>query len=79
VAAWAAYSIPAFAQTDPAVAFGAREGIEDIALSPDGKQIAFIAPGTGQSSALFVVPVDKSAPPRRVTGASGSPERLTGC
>ena len=60
-------------------AFGAREGIEDIALSPDGKQIAFVAPGTGQSSALFVVPVDKSAPPRRVTGASGSPERLTGC
>ena len=79
VAVLAAYSLPAAAQTDPAAAFGAREGIEDIALSPDGKQIAFIAPGTGQSSALFVVPVDKSAPPRRVTGASGSPERLRYC
>jgi hypothetical protein len=74
-----AYSLPAFAQTDPAAAFGAREGIEDVALSPDGKQLAFIVPGTGQSSALFVVPVDKSAPPRRVTGASGNPERLRYC
>ncbi len=72
-------STSALAQGDPAAAFGAREGIEDIALSPDGTQIAFIAPGTGQSSALYVVPVDKSAPPRRVTGASGNPERLTSC
>lgn len=70
---------PAMAQVDPAAAFGAREGIEDIALSPDGKQVAFVAPGTGQSSALFVVPVDKSSPPRRVTGASGDPERLRYC
>jgi len=70
---------PAMAQTDPAAAFGAREGIEDIALSPDGKQVAFVAPGTGQSSALFVVPVDKSRPPVRVTGASGNPERLRYC
>lgn len=67
------------AQTDPAAAFGAREGIEDIALSPDGKQIAFIAPGAGQSSALFVVPTDKTSVPRRVTGASGKPERLQYC
>ncbi len=79
VAVLAACSTSTFAQTDPAAAFGAREGIEDIALSPDGTQIAFIAPGTGQSSALFVVPVDKSTPPKRVTGATGSPERLTGC
>ena len=70
---------PAIAQIDAAAAFGAREGIEDIALSPDGKQIAFVAPGTGQSSALFVVPVDKSSPPHRVTGASGNPERLQYC
>jgi dipeptidyl aminopeptidase/acylaminoacyl peptidase len=75
----AAVSAPAFSQSDMAAAFGAREGIEDISLSPDGKQIAFLAPGTGQSSALFVVPVDKSTPPRRVTGASGTPERLRYC
>ncbi len=79
VAALIVYSAPTLAQTDPAAAFGAREGIEDIALSPDGKQIAFLAPGPGQSSVLFVVPVDKSAPPRRVTGASGNPERLSYC
>ena len=70
---------PAMAQVDPAAAFGARQGIEDIALSPDGKQVAFVTPGTGQSSALFVVPVDKSSPPYRVTGASGDPERLRYC
>lgn len=69
----------AAAPADPAAAFGARQGVEDIALSPDGKRIAFIAPGNGQSSALFVVPVDKSMPPVRITGASGDPERLLGC
>lgn len=69
----------ASAAADPAAAFGARQGIEDIALSPDGKRIAFVAPGPGQSSALFVTPVDKSTPPMRVTGASGDPERLRYC
>ena len=67
------------ADFDAASAFGAREGIEDIALSPDGTQIAFTAPGAGQSSAIFVAPVDKSKPPVRIIGASGNPERLKGC
>nr|MBA3897620.1 S9 family peptidase [Sphingomonadaceae bacterium] len=75
----AAAAAPAHAAFDAPAAFGARQGIEDIALSPDGKQIAFVAPGTGQSSALFVVPADKSSAPRRITGASGNPERLLGC
>jgi acetyl esterase/lipase len=77
--ALATCSFPVLAQTDTAAAFGARDGIEDIALSPDGKQVAFVAPGSGQSSAIFVIPVDKSKSPVRVLGASGDPERLRGC
>jgi dipeptidyl aminopeptidase/acylaminoacyl peptidase len=79
VAALAAYSLPAVAQTDSAAAFGAREGIEDIALSPDGKQIAFIAPIVGPGNGLFIVPVDKAVPPRRIANASGAPEKLRRC
>ncbi len=70
---------PATAAIDAAAAFGAREGIEDIALSPDGKQIAFVAPGIGAGNGLFVIPVDKSSPPRRIAVASGAPETLRHC
>ena len=73
------YSLPLAAQTDPAAAFGAREGIEDIALSPDGKHIAFIAPTLGPGNGLFVIPVDKSLPLRRIAHASGAPETLQRC
>jgi dipeptidyl aminopeptidase/acylaminoacyl peptidase len=64
---------------DPAAAFGARQGIEDISLSPDGKELAFVAPTTGAGNGLYVIPVDKSAPPRRIAVASGAPEVLRRC
>lgn len=70
---------PAFGAADPAVAFGARESVQSASLSPQGTRIAFIAPLTGQGSALFTVPIDGSVPPKRVIAASGSPERLAGC
>ena len=37
-------------QVDPAVAFGARENVEFIALSPDGTRVAYAVPrATGQA------------------------------
>lgn len=70
----------AFAQAvPPEKAFGARESVTSAALSPDGRTMSFLAPMAGQGNALFTVPVDGSAQPRRVLVASGEPERLTRC
>lgn len=73
----------AFAQPaaiNPAVAFGAREGVEQASLSPDGKKIALLAAGQGQSTILYTL--DTTAPdaaPKRILASSGKPERLTRC
>ena len=63
----------------PSDVFGAREGIEQASLSPDGTMFAFLAPAPGQGTALFVVPVDGSASPRPVLVANGDPDRLSTC
>jgi dipeptidyl aminopeptidase/acylaminoacyl peptidase len=64
---------------DPAAAFGAREAVQDIALSPAGTKIAFIAPGPGQSTILYTVDARGGTPPTRTLAADGRPERLGGC
>jgi dipeptidyl aminopeptidase/acylaminoacyl peptidase len=67
------------AQTD-AAAFGAREMVSQASLSPDGKSVALVEPLLeAQASALFVAPLDGSAPPRPIFSAAGRPERLQGC
>jgi len=71
----ATYAVPA----DPAAAFGARPGIEDIHLSPSGNKVAFIAPGRGQSTILFTGESAGGSPPRQALVADGKPERLQSC
>ena len=71
---------PAWAQAfDAAKAFGAREGIEQASLSPDGTKLAYIAPARGQASAVFVVPVDGSAAPKAIAASDGKPQRVSAC
>lgn len=65
--------------TDPATRFGALEAVQDISLSPDGANIAFISPGTGQGNDLFVASTGEYATPRRILRASGAPEILQWC
>ena len=67
------------APVDPAARFGALEAVQDIGLSPDGSQIAFISPSTGQGNDLFVVSTAAGATPRRILRASGAPEILRWC
>lgn len=67
------------APVDPAARFGALEAVQDISLSPDGSQIAFISPSTGQGNDLFVVSTAAGATPRRILRASGAPEILRWC
>ena len=62
-----------------AAAFGAREMIEDISISPDGTKVAFITPVTGQGAALVTMEAGKDATRKTALVANGAPERLTDC
>ncbi len=81
-------SAVALSQATPAVGgdvaanaarFGAMEAVEDIALSPNGSQIAFLSPSTAMGNDLYVVGTGEGAQPRRILRASGAPERLNWC
>ncbi len=64
---------------DMAGRFGMREGIEQASLSPDGTQVAYLAPGSGQGSALFIATIGGNAPPAAALVGSGNPDRIRWC
>ncbi|WP_106639138.1 alpha/beta hydrolase family protein [Allosphingosinicella vermicomposti] len=64
---------------DAAALFGSRESIEQASISPDGTKFAYLAPLTGQGSALFVTLLNGGAEPKAILIASGKPERLSNC
>lgn len=69
----------AFAQNfDASAAFGAREAISDVSISPDGTKVSYISPTSGQGSALYTVTIGHN-PPKLIIAASGAPERLQWC
>ena len=70
--------LPANAPSDPAAAFGARESIESIRISPDGSKLAYVAPRTGQGSGLFIV--DLSTGQSSIAASTdGQTQRLSRC
>ncbi|WP_293881881.1 S9 family peptidase [Sphingomonas sp.] len=75
-----ASSATAFAQTSPdnAAAFGAREAVEQVSLSPDGTQVAYLTP-TDVGSILVVRGVTENAVPRAVIASNRVGERLKRC
>jgi dipeptidyl aminopeptidase/acylaminoacyl peptidase len=64
---------------DPPAAFGVRERVLDISMSPGGSKIAFITPGPGQSTVLYTVNAAGGSEPVRAIAADGRPERLSQC
>ena len=62
-----------------AAAFGARQSITELRLSPDGSSVAFIAPGSGQASSLYTQSTTAGAKPRLALLVPGKPERLRDC
>lgn len=60
-------------------AFGAREGIENVSLSPNGQRVAYVVPSTGQGNTLFTVDLAGDNVPKSALNAKGSPERIAGC
>jgi dienelactone hydrolase len=69
----------ASAETDLAAAFGAREQLEQVSLSPDGTRLAYIVPTKGQGSALLTITPGKDAKPAVALVTTGDPDRLSDC
>jgi dipeptidyl aminopeptidase/acylaminoacyl peptidase len=73
----------AHADPDPvgpiAAAFGAREAIQQISLSPDGTRVALIVPTNGRGEALKVADLVAGGNPKTILNASGNPDHLTNC
>ncbi|MBC9034074.1 S9 family peptidase [Sphingomonas sp. JC676] len=66
------------AQSTEAKLFGAREGIQDISLSPDGKRVAIIVPAGTHGTALLVSKPDGSGL-KAILQLGGEPDKLTSC
>jgi len=64
---------------DAAAAFGARPGVADLSLSPDGKSVAYIVPTKGQGSMLVTLDLADGSKTHAALRASGKPERLGNC
>jgi dipeptidyl aminopeptidase/acylaminoacyl peptidase len=64
---------------DAAAAFGARPGVADLSLSPDGKSVAYIVPTKGQGSMLVTLDLAEGSKAHVALRASGKPERLGNC
>ncbi|MDB5690958.1 MAG: peptidase prolyl oligopeptidase [Alphaproteobacteria bacterium] len=75
---------PALAQApapaaDAATLFGAREDVSQISLSPGGTKVAFIAPGPGPSSVLYISDVADGSVPKIALSSDGKPNRIRSC
>ena len=64
---------------EAARAFGAREQIVQISLSPNGDQIAVIEAAAGTASVVMIGDLVKGGQPKAITQSTGSPEALTSC
>jgi dipeptidyl aminopeptidase/acylaminoacyl peptidase len=62
-----------------AAAFGARQQVESVSISPDGKTIAIIEPTAGRGAALLVANLDGTPTLKPIMVSSGSPDRLQHC
>lgn len=69
----------ASAQSVDAKAFGARESVEHIGLSPDGNQVVFLAPLAGTSTGVFVAQTDGTGTTKQIITSDGKPETIRWC
>jgi dipeptidyl aminopeptidase/acylaminoacyl peptidase len=74
-----AQDAPAKAGGDLAAAFGARESIQQISLSPDGTKFAMIEPAKGSGAVLMIGDLVKGGDLKPIISSSGNPDKLAGC
>ena len=67
------------APSPEAIAFGARESVEQVSLSPDGKHVAIVAPVGPRGSYVYVVNLEGAPQTKPVIRSTGSPDRLRFC
>lgn len=72
-------TMAAAAPSIEAVAFGGREYIQDISLSPDGTKVAMIQPVGARGSAIAIADLTTGGAPKVILAASGDPERFSDC
>lgn len=60
-------------------AFGAREFIQQISLSPDGTRVAIVAPNGAKGSQVMIADPLKGGDPVTIMRSDGEPERVTSC
>src|SRR5215470_9184313 len=79
----ALFALPLHAENaasfDAAKAFGARESVTALNLSPDGQNVVYVAPGSGQGGVGYVLNLAQGAKPRPFLTANGNPDRLAYC
>jgi acetyl esterase/lipase len=64
---------------DAAAAFGARESVVNLSLSPDGANVAYAVPSVGQGSQLFTLGLAKGSRAKIALAVDGKPFRLEHC
>lgn len=79
LAATSASAIAEPAASDMAKAFGAREDVRQVSISPDGTQLAMVRAIAGAGSAVFVFDIAGGARPSTVLTATGRPDQISSC
>ena len=64
---------------DLAAAFGAREYIQQVSLSPDGTKIAMLVPAKHRGLALIVGDIAKNGSMKAILASTGDGDQLAGC
>jgi dipeptidyl aminopeptidase/acylaminoacyl peptidase len=64
---------------DAAAAFGARQGVTSMSLSPDGKTVAYVTATPGAGSMVMTVDLAAGTKARPATAANGKPDRIESC
>jgi len=75
----AAQDVPAKSGNNLAEAFGAREAVRQISLSPDGTKAAIIQPTKGHGSALMIGDMVNGGELKAILTSSGNPDKLGNC
>jgi dipeptidyl aminopeptidase/acylaminoacyl peptidase len=70
---------PAAPAANPAELYGARDNVEAVDLSPDGRRVVYLQPGPGRQTVAYLAEIGSSAAPTVVVASDGNPERLQRC
>ena len=80
-AAFVMIAAPALAEDIGVVAgaFGARESVQDISISPSGDKIAYIVPGSGIEEVVYVLDLNGDGVPKAIMQVNEPQGRLNWC